>query len=593
MREHLSRTGPARHTGCAGIAAGPDLRELKKALVLLLPSANPVVLHPFSSSTHAMCAIISGWLFLVVSTAATPLQLAATSLLNASSLNSTCATTILAISNLFQCFTPAFLPPGPFSPIRSSRCIDAADKMLENVRAHVPMIFSRCENADVQLPWRVRSGDCMMSVDVLNKDDVDIMCIQDVHAIALALCRICVRGYYKYGGRTPVGPRAVVYISVYATTTITVEAAGLAAPQTSDVVVGGQIERRGSGLLNASSLATIGVPVLNASNADEGECFGQSGPSARRHLYPAESLDCLNAADEMLKNRRPHKPMTFGRRAGMDFQLPWRARSHSCIVILDTLNGVDFDTIVLLEVYHAVLNRVEECTTGANRFGGKMVVGSKKVVWVFVFGFGSPLRIPASASSSAPTYVVARAQIERSNELSLLNAPSSQTIEPLNLTSAPMTQFSTPLRGIPECFDPPLPRERSVPISNFTDCETATTAIVGSRPRRQIYIFSRKPSTDPDYYQLPATFRIRSCVVHLDMEDENDEDSVRLTYVESTAWVLAHKCSGLEVPEQKWGGTVTVSVGANDLIRVWVYGAVAPSSEGPSLSPVASLLDGG
>lgn len=58
------------------------------------------------------------------------------------------------------------------------------------------------------------------------------------------------------------------------------------------------------------------------------------------------------------------------------------------------------------------------------------------------------------------------------------------------------------------------------------------------------------------------------------MESPDAEDEVRLSYVENTAWVLAHKCSGLEVPGEKWGGTMTVSVGGRGLIRVWVYGVV-------------------
>lgn len=79
--------------------------------------------------------------------------------------------------------------------------------------------------------------------------------------------------------------------------------------------------------------------------------------------------------------------------------------------------------------------------------------------------------------------------------------------------------------------------------------------------------------------------------MHLDMDSPDAEDTVRLSYVESTAWVLAHKCSGLEKPEEKWGGTMTVSVGAQDLIRVWVYGVVAPTTlEEPSESRVASVI---
>ena len=538
-----------------------------------------------SSSTLAMFNTVLACLFLVPLTSASRLQLATPSLLNASSLDCTRAPH-LNPSNIFECFAPSFPPPGPLHPITYSECTDAADKMMANVRADLPAIFNRSEKADIQLPWRVRSGNCMMALDVLDKNDEDIMCIRETHDVALALCRICVSGYYRYGGRTPVGPRQVVYISVYATGPAT----GSPTLQSSDVTAR-QIELRSPGMLDTSSLATTtNQSILDSSNTEEGECFSESGPTPRRHLYPVKSLDCFNAAHEMLRNRRDHVTMTFGRRAtgaGLNFKLPWTARNNSCLVTVDTLNNDDFDTIVLWEVYSAALDRIEKCTTGEEKFGGRLAVGPKKVVYVYVFGIGSPLQIPISALS-APTHIVARAQIENT-ELNLLNASSPQTTDPTNSINVPTTNAST-LHGIPECFDAPLPRERSVPISNFSDCEAATYDIVGARIRTQLCIFSRKPSTDLDHYQLPATFRTGTCVVHLDMEYPNAEDTVRLSYVESTAWVLAHKCSGLEKPGDKWGGTMTVSVGAKDLIRVWVYGVVGSTVEEPSGSRVASVI---
>lgn len=537
-----------------------------------------------------MFGTISGFLLLVSFTVATPLQLTAPSFVNTSLINKTGASNL----SVFQCFAPPLPPPDPSYPIIYSTCTDAADKLMANVRRDVPSIFSRSDDADVQLPWRARSGNCVMTLNVLKDDDEDIMCIQDAYDLALALCRICASGYYRYGGRTPVGPRGVVYISVYGTTPVTIEAPGPAAPQPSHAVAR-HIKPRGLGSLNISSAAANGISVLGTSNEDGEECFSKSGPSPREHLYPVEAIECLNAADEMLKNRRAHVSMRFGRKvtgAGLDFKLPWTARKKSCVVTVDTLNDTDSDEIVLWEVYQAALNRIEECTTGENRFGGRKVVGPKNVVYVYVFGIGSPLQMPAPAPApalSAPTLIIARAQTDTS-DLSLLNISHSQATEPHNLTSPPPTPNPPPLRGIPECFDPPSPRERSVPITSFPDCEAATYEIVGDRSRIQIYIFSRAPSTDPDHYRLPATFRVRTCVVHLDMESEDAEDSVRLGYVESTAFVLAHKCSGLEEPEERWGGTMTVSVGARDLIRVWVYG-VLPGTLGGALPLSLSLSE--
>lgn len=339
-----------------------------------------------------MINIVSACLFLVPSTIATDLQLATPSLFNSSSLNYTDASSLNA-SNVFQCFAPSFPPPGPLHPIIYSGCTDAADKMMANIRADLPAIFGRCENADVHLPWRAYGGNCVMTLDVLTANDEDIMCFREVHDIALLLCRMCVSGYYRYGGRKAVGPRGVVYISVYATGPVTVGAAGPPELQPS-ALVAKHFKPETPNLPDTSSLATTSLTILNTSNTGVGECFSESGSTPRRHLYPVKSADCFNAAHEMLKNRREHVSMTFSRRttgAGLDFKLPWTARNRSCVVTVDTLNNDDSDRIVLWQVYSGALNRIEECTTGDEKFGGRLVVGRMKVVYVYVFGIGSPL----------------------------------------------------------------------------------------------------------------------------------------------------------------------------------------------------------
>lgn len=197
-----------------------------------------------------MLVLASGYLLLSTSTLATPLELAAARLPHASSLNSTGATA-LAASNAFQCFDSPFPPPGPFYPIVYSACIDAADAILANVRADVPLTFSRNDNADVQLPWLARCGNCVMTLNVVNEHDEDIIVVEDARTVALALCRTCVGGYYRYGGRTPVGPRGVVWISVYGTRPGTLKATGPATPQPSNAVAT-RIEPRSPGLLNTS-----------------------------------------------------------------------------------------------------------------------------------------------------------------------------------------------------------------------------------------------------------------------------------------------------------------------------------------------------
>ena len=62
--------------------------------------------------------------------------------------------------------------------------------MLSSGPRNVPSMFSRSEDADIQLPWRIRGGNCLLSLDVLNEGDEEIMSIRDAHEIAIALCRI-------------------------------------------------------------------------------------------------------------------------------------------------------------------------------------------------------------------------------------------------------------------------------------------------------------------------------------------------------------------------------------------------------------------
>lgn len=261
--------------------------------------------------------------------------------------------------------------------------------MLASGRKNVPSTFSRSKYADVQLPWRIRGGNCLISLDVLNEGDEEVMSIQDAHEIATALCRICVGGYYKYGGRTPVGPRGVVYISVYGTTPIIIEAIGPAASQPSHIVakrIGHPITSRGLLALETSLLAPAGKSNLSISNANKALCSSKRDLSLKTHLTPAKSLDCINAANEMMRDKPVYLEMRFGRIPNANFRLPWSARSESCIVTIDTLNDHDFDTLTLFHVHETALAQIRECTMGGSPVYGSRAVGPRNIVYIYVSG---------------------------------------------------------------------------------------------------------------------------------------------------------------------------------------------------------------
>lgn len=343
---------------------------------------------------------------------------------------------------------------------------------------------------------------------------------------------------------------------------------------------------------DAASLLSLKIP----SNSDDFDgCFNPATPYAR--LYPLIEQDCLNAAKEMFYARDPFKPTLFARRSNAGFSLPKVFRNGTCVISIDVRNDDVKDHFEPWLVYSTALDLSRRCTQGELRFGGRLAIGKCKVVEVLVSGRVWPLEkgvLEQRASESA--VVVAREQLASHllNETSLdLTKPSGATISSPNKS----LNMNSPGLGTPlQCNDPPLPRERAWPIS-FQDCEMATAAIYADRDRDQTYIFSREAVATAFYFPLPATFRNNSCVVRLDMNNDSDQDIVRLSIVEATAWVLAHKCSGEEKSVDQYGGWGTVGVGTKGLIKVWVYGRPWPpplgatNATGLVLAQPARLID--
>lgn len=344
-----------------------------------------------------------------------------------------------------------------------------------------------------------------------------------------------------------------------------------------------------SDISNTFSSDAVSLSIVNNSSKDNeyGDCFNPTTP--RRGLYPAKEQDCLNAAKDLVDIRDAFRPTTFARKGRVDFRLPRVVRNATCVISIDVMNDMDRDYFAPWLVYNTAVDLTHRCTQGAFRFGGRTTTGPKKVVDVLVFGRVWPLDqgvVKPTALQSA--VVAAKDQPASGNSSSLNEAPQtkvSQNKTSLNLTGrsvANTTSMDETLRlnapelgGPLECYDPPLPRERAWPI-NFGDCRVATTAIFQGKDQNQKYTFSREPVATKLYYPLPAKFIYRACVVLLDMSSNSDQDTVRLSIVEATAFVLAHKCSGEEKSVDQFGGRTTVGVGAQNLINVWVYGRPWP-----------------
>lgn len=334
-----------------------------------------------------------------------------------------------------------------------------------------------------------------------------------------------------------------------------------------------------SSLSNTSSADEVGLSILDdSSNNDEfGDCFDPTPP--RRGLYPANEQDCLNAAKDLLFIRYAFRPITFARSRNFGFGLPRVVRNATCVILIDLMSDEDIDYFEPWLVYTTAVDITHRCTQGAFRFGGRTIAGPKKVVDVLVFGRVWPLDEGVVERNLLQSAVTVAGEPSSSGDSSLPNETS------LNLNKRSVGNTTTPdealrlntpeLGASLECYDPPLPRERAWPM-NFEDCKVATDAIYKDKDQNQRYTFSRDPVATEFYYPLPAKFTHRSCVVLLDMKSDYDQDTVRLSIVEATAFVLAHKCSGEEKSVDRYGGRGTVGVGAQDLINVWVYGRLWP-----------------
>lgn len=332
-------------------------------------------------------------------------------------------------------------------------------------------------------------------------------------------------------------------------------------------------------LSNTPSSEAVGVPVLNISSNDNeyGACFNP--PTPRRGLYPAKEQDCLNAAEEVFYIKNPFRDATFGRTARSAFRLPKVVRNRTCVISIDVMNDADTDVFKPWLVYATARALAHECTQGAFPFGGRAMAGPLMVVDVLVFGRVWPLESGRVEPVVLESPVVTTRGRLGSGDPSLPNETSFNLADRLVGKTTSRTESlglsARELGGTLKCYDPPLPRERVWSI-NVKDCEMAADAIFGDRAPEQSYTFSRAKVATKFHYPLPATFRYKSCVVHLDMNNNSDQDTVRLRIVEATAWVLAHKCSGEETSVEQYGGRATVGVGSKDLINVWVYGRPWP-----------------
>ena len=329
---------------------------------------------------------------------------------------------------------------------------------------------------------------------------------------------------------------------------------------------------------DASSLSISNIPSNDIGNDD---CFNPT--ASHRGLYPVRFDDCFKALVELHDFQDPFRAVIFARRKHVGFKLPRVFRNGSCVISIDVINDADSDRFRPIMVYSKARELALRCTEGASRFGGRAKTGPLMVVDVLVFGREWPPEPGAVEPAGLDGDVVVARELLNGPNSNSLNEPSPilSNSSVVNNTGRnnKLSLYSSGNGADLKCYDPPLPRERLWPI-DVKDCELAGGAIIGGRRGDQKYTFSRELIDTELYYALPATYRHKSCVVHLDMNNDSDQETVRLSIVEATAWVLAHKCSGEEVSIERYGGWGKVAVGSKGLIKVWVYGRLWPPPVG-------------
>lgn len=412
-----------------------------------------------------------------------------------------------------------------------------------------------------------------------------------VYTAALDLASERVGGVHGLGGRRTVGPRGVVELVVFGREGAAGDVGGDGEGEVGGglgsnvTAVDGEGDVAETG--NTTSLELAARSLVNTSSLDaHGMCVEMPGAHAIGSVV--DHRDCYRAAGNMIEGKPHDSLLTFSRNPNATFHLPATFDSGTCSITVDVLDANDEDTFEFGTLYDAVLDVANRCTMSPEQavdiWGGNRTVGIKGLVNVVVSGM-APLVLesepPISGNAHVVTRTLAESKVPEISHDSFVREALAGSGKPAIISNGSSANIVTRLGGALTCYDPPLPRELLYPYV-ASDCDKASDEIIGDRNRWAAYIFSRKPSTNPYWYQLPVKYTHNSCVIRIDMENDKAEDAVRVAYVASSAWVLARKCSGEEDPEYRYGGFMTVSVGAADLISIHVYGRPWPPLTGQS-----------
>ncbi len=405
-------------------------------------------------------------------------------------------------------------------------------------------------------------------------------------SMAIGITLNCSTGEHKHGGRVHLGPRGLLYMFVAGCSPTGI----VSLPATPPSTKAEPIEQTVGRLSTFPQVLDLehALSKRTATNATKDECFNPrtSVPT----LSPTTIEDCSEAANALVHGTKPYKALIFARKSNAGFHLPQTVQQGSCVVSIDVASEDESDFFMPMVVYLAAMDLARRCIRGTSYIGGRASVGPKRVVNIVV-SFRTPSlpveEVSHPQKSPSPT-LLGREQPCNSNGSQSIDCLSPQPAETLALSSqsrketpymavpGPISNDSSALgssilKGIPKCMDPPVHRTRAWPIEPY-DCQQAILLFVGNRVSADYYTFTRGTGRRSFYYTLPVTFKYASCSLYMNMIDEHDEELVKLANVASTASFLAYACSGGDKPYYRYGGWVTMGLGAHDKIIISVYG---------------------
>ena len=108
-------------------------------------------------------------------------------------------------------------------------------------------------------------------------------------------------------------------------------------------------------------------------------------------LAEARFYDCVAARNRMAAfivaaKLSPSTEVTFQRNSGKQFPLPTTFSAQTCVIWLDMVNETAQDTFEIQEIFEVATVTTMQCAIPPNSYGGKTVVGPKKVMEFMMFG---------------------------------------------------------------------------------------------------------------------------------------------------------------------------------------------------------------